>query len=67
MQPHITLVFESPVQSSFLTPKGFNRNRNQSAFSPEGQKTEPDRKKTADRSFLQSLDQFRSSSVLTGL
>ena len=29
------LVFESPDQSGFLMPKGFNRNRNWSAFSPE--------------------------------
>ncbi|EDR00316.1 uncharacterized protein LACBIDRAFT_314462 [Laccaria bicolor S238N-H82] len=29
------LVFESPVQSGFLMPRGVNRNRNRSAFSPE--------------------------------
>ena len=29
------VVFESPVQSSFLMPKGFNRNHNWSAFVPE--------------------------------
>ncbi|EDR07735.1 uncharacterized protein LACBIDRAFT_298227 [Laccaria bicolor S238N-H82] len=29
------LVFESPVRSGFLMPRGANRNRNRSAFSPE--------------------------------
>jgi len=35
------LVFESPVWSGFLMPKGFNRNRNRSAFFLEVKK--PDR------------------------
>jgi len=35
------LVFESPVWSGFLMPKGFNRNRNWSAFFLEVKK--PDR------------------------
>ncbi|EDQ98967.1 uncharacterized protein LACBIDRAFT_318422 [Laccaria bicolor S238N-H82] len=35
------LVFESPVRSGFLMPRGVNRNRNWSAFSPEVKR--PDR------------------------
>ncbi|EDR15452.1 uncharacterized protein LACBIDRAFT_301813 [Laccaria bicolor S238N-H82] len=35
------LVFESPVRSGFLMPRGVNRNRNRSAFSPEVKR--PDR------------------------
>ena len=31
----LQVVFECPVRSGFLMPKGFNRNRNRSAFSPE--------------------------------
>ncbi|KIM42534.1 hypothetical protein M413DRAFT_70118 [Hebeloma cylindrosporum] len=34
------LVFESPVWSGFLTPKGVNRNHNQSTFVPEVKKTD---------------------------
>ncbi|EDR00464.1 uncharacterized protein LACBIDRAFT_313360 [Laccaria bicolor S238N-H82] len=35
------VVFESPVRSGFLMPRGVNRNRNRSAFSPEVKR--PDR------------------------
>ncbi|EDR00565.1 uncharacterized protein LACBIDRAFT_313214 [Laccaria bicolor S238N-H82] len=35
------IVFESPVRSGFLMPRGVNRNRNRSAFSPEVKR--PDR------------------------
>ena len=63
----LQVVFESPVWSSFLIPKGFNRNRNWSAFSPEVKRLDQTAKKTADHSFLWSLDQFWSSSVLTSL
>ncbi|EDR00832.1 uncharacterized protein LACBIDRAFT_312831 [Laccaria bicolor S238N-H82] len=31
----LNVVFESPVRSGFLMPRGVNRNRNRSAFSPE--------------------------------
>ncbi|EDR10723.1 uncharacterized protein LACBIDRAFT_324576 [Laccaria bicolor S238N-H82] len=34
-QSYTLLVFESPVRSGFLMPRGVNRNRNRSAFSPE--------------------------------
>jgi len=57
------VVFESPVQSGFLTPQGLNRDRNRSTLFPEVKKTGPDRKKTADRGFNRS----RSAPVLTGL
>ncbi|EDR08113.1 uncharacterized protein LACBIDRAFT_297814 [Laccaria bicolor S238N-H82] len=36
-----SVVFESPVRSGFLMPRGVNRNRNRSAFSPEVKR--PDR------------------------
>ncbi|EDR04035.1 uncharacterized protein LACBIDRAFT_306413 [Laccaria bicolor S238N-H82] len=39
--PAIFVVFESPVRSGFLMPRGVNRNRNRSAFSPEVKR--PDR------------------------
>ncbi|EDQ98584.1 uncharacterized protein LACBIDRAFT_298843 [Laccaria bicolor S238N-H82] len=35
------IVFESPVRSGFLMPRGVNHNRNRSAFSPEVKR--PDR------------------------
>ncbi|EDQ98569.1 uncharacterized protein LACBIDRAFT_299166 [Laccaria bicolor S238N-H82] len=38
---HLSLVFESPVWSGFLMPRGVNRDRNRSAFSPEVKR--PDR------------------------
>ena len=63
----IMVVFESPVRSGFLMPKGLNRNRNRSAFCPLAGFTAVTHKKTADRGFLRSLDRFWSSSVLTGL
>ncbi|EDQ98014.1 uncharacterized protein LACBIDRAFT_316679 [Laccaria bicolor S238N-H82] len=37
----LQVVFESPVRSGFLMPRGVNRNRNRSAFSPEVKR--PDR------------------------
>ncbi|EDR10774.1 uncharacterized protein LACBIDRAFT_315543 [Laccaria bicolor S238N-H82] len=40
-RPRKMLVFESPVRSGFLMPRGVNRNRNRSAFSPEVKR--PDR------------------------
>ena len=42
-------------------------NHNHNRLFPRSQKTRPDRKKTTDCGFLWSLDQFQSSSVLTGL
>ena len=56
------VVFESPVRSSFLMPKGFNRNRNQSPFS----------QKSKDRTGLQKdcrpqfFAVFRPVSVFIG-
>jgi len=61
------LVFESPVQSGFLTPQGLNQDRNQSTLFPEVKKTGPDHKKTTDHGFNQSLDRSWSALVLTGL
>ncbi|EDQ99162.1 uncharacterized protein LACBIDRAFT_317518 [Laccaria bicolor S238N-H82] len=37
----VASAFESPVRSGFLMPRGVNRNRNRSAFSPEVKR--PDR------------------------
>ncbi|EDQ98228.1 uncharacterized protein LACBIDRAFT_307324 [Laccaria bicolor S238N-H82] len=37
----VKLVFESPVRSGFLMPRGVNCNRNRSAFPPEVKR--PDR------------------------
>ncbi|EDR08659.1 uncharacterized protein LACBIDRAFT_297063 [Laccaria bicolor S238N-H82] len=49
--PSPQLVFESPVRSGFLMPRGINHNRNRSAFSPEVKR--PDR--TAKNCSLQSF------------
>jgi hypothetical protein len=61
----VCLVLESPVQSGFLTPKGSDRDQDRSAFVLELKKTRLDRKKTEDRSLLQSLDQSWSRLVIT--
>ena len=45
------LVFESPVWSSFLMPKGFNRNLNRSAFFLEVKKPDRTAKNCGLRSF----------------
>jgi len=45
------LVFESPVWSGFLMPKGFNRNRNRSAFFLEVKKPDRTAKNRGLRSF----------------
>ena len=56
------IVFESPVWSGFLMPKGFNRNHNRSAFFPEVKRLN----RTAKR--LQSVvfAVFRPVSVFIG-
>ncbi|EDQ99991.1 uncharacterized protein LACBIDRAFT_315013 [Laccaria bicolor S238N-H82] len=45
------LVFESPVRSGFLMPRGINRNRNWSAFSPEVKRPDRTAKNRSLRSF----------------
>ena len=60
---HIVISVWKSGGSSFVMPKGFNRKHNQSAFSPEAKRLD----QTADCGFLQSLDWFQASSVLTGL
>ncbi|EDR06910.1 uncharacterized protein LACBIDRAFT_299259 [Laccaria bicolor S238N-H82] len=60
-------LFESPVWSGLLTPRGFNRDRNQSTLFPEVKKTGLDHKRSWSAVFLQSLDWFQSAPVLTSL